>query len=146
MTAMLGSEIGSFFAMTVALFGGAAFLTGQTLAQSWRPAWQILPLALLLAAADRFLLYALFDAEPAPPGGFLIAGAILAGLAAAAYYLTRARRMVQQYPWLYERHGPFGWREKITRATPDGSGAMRSRDASAHATVDAVHADQREVS
>lgn len=145
MTAMLGGEIVTFFAMTAALFGGAAFLTGQTLAQSWRPAWQILPLALLLAAADRFLLYALFDAELVSAGGFLIAAAILAGLAAAAYYLTRARKMVRQYPWLYERHGPFGWREKTTHATPDGSGAMRSRDASAHATVDVIHAVQREV-
>jgi len=42
-TALLGGEIGSFLAMTVVLFGGAAFLTGQTLAQSWRPGWQILP-------------------------------------------------------------------------------------------------------
>jgi hypothetical protein len=98
--------------VTVVLFGLAAFLAGQAAARSWRPAWRILPAATLLAAADRFLLYALFDAELASPGGFLIAAAILAGLAATAYYLTRARKMVQQYPWLYERRGLFGWREK----------------------------------
>ncbi|WP_375731230.1 DUF6867 family protein [Azospirillum sp. B506] len=23
-----------------------------------------------------------------------------------------ARRMVNQYPWLYERAGPFAWRER----------------------------------
>ena len=65
MTAQLGSEIGSFFAMTVVLFGGVALLTGQRLAQSWRPGWQIVPAVLLLAAADRFLLYALFAARAA---------------------------------------------------------------------------------
>jgi hypothetical protein len=111
MNALLGGAEGPFFGMMV-IFGFAAFLAGQAVARSWRPAWQILPAALLLAAADRFLLYALFDAEFASPSGFLIAAAILAALAAAAYYLTRAIRMVQQYPWLYERHGPFGWREK----------------------------------
>ena len=112
MTALLGGEIGSFLAMTVVLFGGAAFLTGQTLAQGWRPGWQILPAALLLAAADRFLLYALFAAEPASLSGFLIATAMLGAILLAAYHLTRARKMVQQYPWLYERRGPFGWRER----------------------------------
>jgi hypothetical protein len=112
MNALLGGAEGPFFGMTVVLFGLAAFLAGQAMSRSWRPAWRILPAALLLAAADRFLLYALFDAELASPGGFLIAAAILAGLAATAYYLTRAKKMVQQYPWLYEPRGPFGWREK----------------------------------
>jgi hypothetical protein len=112
LTALLGGEIGSFIAMTVVFFGGAAFLTGQTLAQSWRPGWQILPAALLLAAADRFLLYALFAAELASLSDFVIAAAMLGAISLAAYYLTRARKMVQQYPWLYERRGPFGWREK----------------------------------
>ena len=112
MTALLGGEVGSFFAMTLVLLGSAAFLTGQRLAQSWRPGWQIVPSVLLLAAADRFLLYALFAAELVSLGGFLIAAAILSAVAAAAYYLTRARKMVQQYPWLYERRGLFGWLEK----------------------------------
>ena len=117
MTALLGGEIGPFFTMTVVLFGGAAFLTGQALAQSWRPGWQILPAALLLAAADRFFLYALFAAGLASLSGFLIAAAMLGAILLAAYYLTRARKMVQQYPWLYERRGPFGWREKQPRRT-----------------------------
>jgi hypothetical protein len=37
---------------------------------------------------------------------------MLGAILLAAYYLTRARKMVQQYPWLYERRGPFGWRER----------------------------------
>jgi hypothetical protein len=111
-TVLLGGESGPFFAMTVVFFGSAAFLTGHALAQNWRPAWQILPAAALLAAADRFLLHGLFGAELAPLVGFSIAAAILAAIAAVAYYFTRARKMVQQYPWLYERRGPLRWREK----------------------------------
>jgi branched-chain amino acid transport system ATP-binding protein len=109
---LLGDAVSAFFGLTVVLFGFAAFLTGQAMAQSWRPAWQIIPAALLLTVADRFLLYAMFGAELASPGGFLIALAILAAIAGAAYYFTRARKMVQQYPWLHERRGLFGWREK----------------------------------
>lgn len=112
MSALVGGGEGPFFGMTVILFGFAAFLAGQATAESWRATWQILPAALMLTAADRFLLYALFGAELASPSGFLIAAVILAAIAAGAYYLTRARKMVQQYPWLYQRSGPFGWREK----------------------------------
>ena len=112
MTALLGGASGPFLVMTVVVFGSAAFLTGHALAQNWRPAWQILPATVLLAAADRFLLHALFGAESAPFGGFPLAAPILALMTAAAYYVTRARKMVQQYPWLYKRRGPFGWREK----------------------------------
>ena len=112
MSALLGGTVREFFGLTVVLFGFAAFLTGQAMAQNWRPAWQIIPAALLLTVADRFLLYSMFGAELASPGGSLIAVAILAAIAGAAYHLTRARKMVQQYPWLYERRGLFGWREK----------------------------------
>ena len=112
MSALLGGTVSAFLGLTVVLFGFAAFLIGQATAQSWRPAWQILPAALLLTVADRFLLYAMFGAELVSPGGFLIAVAILATIAGTAYYLTRARKMVEQYPWLYERRGLFGWREK----------------------------------
>jgi hypothetical protein len=112
LTALSGGEIGPFFGMTLFFFGFAAFLTGQALAQGWRAAWHILPAVLLLAAADRFLRWALFAAELVAPGPLLIAAAILAAIAAAGYYLVRARKMVEQYPWLYERKGPFGWRPR----------------------------------
>ena len=112
MSALLGGTVSEFFGLTVVLFGFAAFLTGQAMAQNWRPAWQIIPAALLLTVADRFLLYAMFGAELASPGGFLIAATILVAIASAAYYFTRARKMVQQYPWLYTPRGLFGWREK----------------------------------
>ena len=112
MSALLGGSVSAFCGLTVVLFGFAAFLTGQATAQSWRPASQIIPAALLLTITDRFLLYAMFDADLASPGGFLIAVVILAAIAGAAYYFTRAAKMAQQYPWLYERRGLFGWREK----------------------------------
>jgi len=109
---LLGGEAGPFLGMTVGLFGFAGLLTGRAMAQTWRPGWQIIPVALLLAAADRFLLFALFGATLLSPTGFVVAAAVLALITAASYYRVRARKMVQQYPWLYERSGPFGWRAK----------------------------------
>jgi len=101
-----------FLVMTVVLFGGAAAIMGQALARNWRPAWQIVLYAVLLAGADRFLLYALFGAELLSPGGYAAASVILLAAAGASYRLTQAARMTAQYPWLYERAGLFGWRER----------------------------------
>jgi hypothetical protein len=111
MRAFLGGNTGPFLGMLV-LFGVAALLTGRAMAETWRPGWQIVPGCLALAAADRFLLFALFDAKLLSPGGFAVAAALLGSVAAASYYRARARKMVRQYPWLYERSGPFGWRHK----------------------------------
>jgi len=93
----------SFLVMTVLLFGGAAAMTGQALARNWRPQWQLILYSLLLAAGDRFLLYALFQADLLSVGGYAVAAAFLAATAFLAYRRTRARRLRAQYPWLYQR-------------------------------------------
>jgi hypothetical protein len=110
--ALMGASPASFLALTLLLFGGGALATGRALALHWRPAWQTLPYALLLAAGDRFLLYALFDGELLSASGYAIAAAILLALTLLAYRAVEARLMVRQYPWLCERAGPLGWRER----------------------------------
>lgn len=110
MDSLLGAPLGVFIGVTLVLFGGAAWLTGQALAGTWRPAWQAFAYAPLLAAVDRFLIYALFDGELLSLWGYLFHAALLLALMLAAYRVTRARRMVSQYPWLYERAGLFAWR------------------------------------
>ena len=44
--------------------------------------------------------------------GFLLGWLVQLAVAAFAYQLTRARLMVQQYPWLYRRKGLLGWEER----------------------------------
>jgi hypothetical protein len=102
----------SFLVVTIILYGGAAAMIGQALARDWRPAWMIVIYVLPLAAADRFFFFALFGAELLSLGRFVVAALILLAVAAASFRWTRARRMVAQYPWLYERAGPFGWRDR----------------------------------
>ena len=65
-----------------------------------------------LGLADRFLAYALFGGELLLPSAYLIDTATLAVIAFLAWRLGRARKMVSQYPWLYERDGLLSWRAK----------------------------------
>ncbi|WP_298725221.1 DUF6867 family protein [uncultured Ferrovibrio sp.] len=112
MNAILGESIGVFIGLTVILTGGCAFLMGQAIAGTWRPYWQVVPYSLLLAAANRFLAYALFQEQLLAVLPYLVSTAVLWGLATLGYRITLADLMVHQYPWLYERNGLLGWREK----------------------------------
>jgi hypothetical protein len=44
--------------------------------------------------------------------GFLVEVGWMAGVALVAHRLTMTHKMTTQYPWIYERTGPFGWRER----------------------------------
>lgn len=112
MTAYEGFDPWVFALFTVAIMGGAACLAGQALAVKWRPAWQAALASLLLGAADRFLVFVLFEGPLASPALYVLDTAVIGTIGLAAWRVTRARRMVEQYPWLYERAGPFSWREK----------------------------------
>jgi hypothetical protein len=98
-------------AIGVFLSAGAAWLTGQAIAETWRPVWQVVPAAILLAAVDRFLDYALFRGTLLSVPAALWTLAVLLALALAAYRLRWVGKMVTQYPWLYRRAGPLFWRE-----------------------------------
>jgi hypothetical protein len=109
---LFGASAETFLGLTLLLFGAAALATGRALALAWRPAWQALAYALLLAIGDRFLLYALFGGRLLSASGYALAAAILAVIALAGYRWHQARLMVRQYPWLYERAGAFSWRAR----------------------------------
>ena len=105
-----GGSFWVFALFTVVLFGGAAYMTGQAVSATWRPAWQVVAYNLLLTFADRFLVFGLFQGELLSVAGFVIDAVVLVAIGLLAYRLTRVRKMVAQYPWLYEPSGPFAWR------------------------------------
>jgi len=111
-TGLLASPPGVFLGLTVVLFGGAAWLAGQALAGAWRPAREALLYSLLLGAVDRFLVFALFKGELLSVYGYMLHSAVIMAVCLLAWRFTRAGKMVSQYPWLYERSGPFGWRPR----------------------------------
>lgn len=113
MEELIGSSPGDFIFVTIVLAGAGAYLTGQTQAESWHGWRHLIPFVLLLVFASRFLHYALFDGVFLAPVGAVIDLVWVSLLMAFGYATTRASKMVRQYPWMYERAGPFGWRDRI---------------------------------
>lgn len=112
MAELTGNSWLVFFGLTVLVMGFAAVMTGRALAENWRPIWQCVAYTLLLGGVDRFLSFALFEASLLSLVGYCFDTAVLLAASLASYRLTRANRMVKQYPWLYERTGPFTWRDR----------------------------------
>lgn len=112
MEQLIGSSLPVFIGVTCILAGGAAWMTGQAIAATWRPAWQAVIYAFLLGLADRFIVFALFEGELLTLTGYLVDSLVLLAIAMTAYRVTLVSRMVRQYPWIYERVGVFTWRER----------------------------------
>ena len=107
------------FFVTCFLGGGAAWATGRALANGWRPFGQAFLYLLMLGAAVRFAHFALFQGELLSVSSYVTDATFLVAVGGLSWRLTRARRMVTQYRWLYERTGPFTWRQ---RAEPQAHG------------------------
>ena len=112
------NSLGVFLLVTVAMGGGAAFLTGRALAATWRPAWQLALYTLPLSLAVRFLHFALFDAKFLAPQYYLIDYLVCLGLGCLGFRLMRVNQMTTRYRWLHERAGWFRWRRR-SPATAD---------------------------
>lgn len=96
----LTDSAGPFLLVTVVLGGGAAWLSGRAVAQTWRPWWQAVLYMLMLGAAERFIHYALFDGTLLSLSAYGLDTAVAIGFAGAGYRITRARQMARQYGFL----------------------------------------------
>jgi hypothetical protein len=105
-------NLGEILGVSLVLFGFGAFLMGQAIAETWRPAWQNVPYGLLLALGNHFIHCALFGGDWLSIGRYLLDAVIIIAIALFAHRVTLARKMVQQYPWLYERGGLLSWRPR----------------------------------
>ncbi len=108
----LGDTLAMVLLFNLVLVGPASYATGQGVASTWRPWRQLILYGALLSAGLRFFDYALAYGELWSIGGFLLGWLVQSGIAGLAYRLTRARQMVRQYPWLYQRKGLLGWEER----------------------------------
>lgn len=98
--------------MTVLIGGGAACQAGRAMAGKWRPLWLTIFYVVLLGLALRFFHFALFNGELLSVHYFVTDTLVLILAAMLGYRTTRVSQMINQYPWLYERSGPFSWKEK----------------------------------
>jgi hypothetical protein len=92
--------------------GGAAWLTGHAIAETWRPYWHVICYLLLLGAAVRFVHFALFEADLLSLASYIVDTLYFVLVGSLAFRVSRTAQMVRQYPWAYERTGPLSWRKR----------------------------------
>lgn len=101
-----------FVLVTVALAGGAAYLTGRAAARTWLSDRTLFIYIVLLAAATRFIHFALFEGTLLSPYYYMVDLIVLAVIAMLGKRVTRARQMATQYGFIFERTGPLNWAKK----------------------------------
>jgi hypothetical protein len=100
-----------FLLVTVVLGGGAAFMSGRAVAQTWRPYWHVPLYMVPIAAIVRFFHFALFGEPLLSLQNYLVDLAVVLVAASLGFRLLRAHQMAQQYHWLFRRNGLLGWRK-----------------------------------
>lgn len=106
-----GETVGAVLLVSGALGGPAAWLAGRAIALGWRSWLEVVVAAMALAAAARFIHFALFGGDLLSLPSFGCDFALFLAVGLIAWRATRAAQMVRQYPWLYSRAGPLNWRE-----------------------------------
>ena len=105
-------SIWQFFFVTCLLGGWAAWMTGKACAQTWRPLVSLILYLLGLGLAVRFIHHALFDGTLLSLQYYVVDAAVMLIIGIVGFQYTRAKQMVTQYNWLYERATILTWRPK----------------------------------
>ena len=105
-------SFGIFLLVTIALGGGAAYLSGRAIASTWRPWWHVTLYMFVLALAVRFMHFALFDSKFLSLHYYLVDYAVCLAFGLLGFHLMRVTQMVTRYGWINERAGPFRWRRR----------------------------------
>ena len=103
------NSLAAFVIITLLLAGGASWMSGRALAQTWQPVWLAAAYALLLALPARFLHWALADGSLLSAHYFLTDAILLILIGFLSYRIFQTSSMVNQYPWLYERTSLISW-------------------------------------
>lgn len=94
------ADLWQLLILTVLLGGTAAWVTGKAIAETWKPYWQLVWYMLLLAAAVRFMHYALFQSPLRDAFQYAADALYLVAIAALGHRQARSRQMREQYGWL----------------------------------------------
>jgi predicted permease len=105
-------SFGIFVLVTVILGGGAGWLTGRAIANTWRPVWQIVIYALILGLAVRFIHFSLFSGTLISPYYYAVDSLVCLAFALLGFRIARVAQMVRQYRWINEPGNLLRWRRK----------------------------------
>jgi hypothetical protein len=106
------NSIWIFLFVNILLGGGAAWMTGRSVALAWGSIGLLGIYILLLGGGIRFVHHALYGGTFFSLYYYIVDTIIVLIFSAVAYRFTRAGQMASQYRWLYERSGPFSWRPR----------------------------------
>ena len=101
-----------FLLVTIVFGGGAAWLSGRAIAQTWRPAWQVFVYSLVLGCAVRFIHFSLFGGSLLSAHYYLIDCAVCMGFGFLGFRAARVSQMVTHYRWINQGNGPLRWRRR----------------------------------
>jgi hypothetical protein len=101
-----------FVFLTLVAFGWVGLMAATALARMWRPWWSNIAYGLILGLANRLLEMMLFKGPLLSLQGYVVDTVYIVIVMLLSYRAALTRGMVVQYPWLYERSGPFQWRAK----------------------------------
>lgn len=101
-----------FVFVTIILAGGAAFLTGRAVARAWEGETRLIIYMVLLAAATRFIHFALFGGTLLAPYYYLVDFVVITIIAILGKRITRAKQMSRQYSFEYVRNSAVTWSRK----------------------------------
>lgn len=110
------SSFGVFFLVTGLLGGWSSWMTGRACALTWRSVLSAVLYTVPLAAFIRFIHFIPpFDGTLLSLHYYCVDLVFLMIMSFLGFRFTRAKQMVRQYSWLYEKTSPFTWREKRNR-------------------------------
>lgn len=98
--------------VTVILGGGAAWMTGRSIAQSWGSNLVLGFYIILLTAAVRFIHFSLYGGTLISLQYYVVDLVILLIIGFVAKRHTRSGQMATQYGYKYERTGPLSWKDR----------------------------------
>ncbi|MCJ2026206.1 MULTISPECIES: DUF6867 family protein [unclassified Methylobacterium] len=101
-----------FLLVTVVMGGWAGWMAARGIAKGWRPYWHCVPALLLVAAAVRFIHFALFGGTLLSAHYYAVDALVVLLIGSAGFRATRTRQMTSQYRWLYEKTSPLTWRPR----------------------------------
>lgn len=103
-------SLADFIVITCLIGGWAGWMSGRSIAATWRPYWQVVLYMVPFALVVRWVHFALFKGTLLSLQYYLVDFAVVLALATLGYRVVRAKQMTTQYRWLYEKTGPFSWR------------------------------------
>jgi predicted permease len=86
-----------FLLVTIILGGATAYVTGKSVAETWRPIWHAVLYALLTALVVRFIHFALFEEVLLSLRNYCVDCGVLLAATITGYLITRRRQMAAQY-------------------------------------------------